>query len=85
MARSTDVPRWRMSSMARPIAAVEQDDGGGDEVEGCRTGLLILDATIMEAAEAVEGDGTCEAVACLALVQLGGDGTTQGGPRTSAA
>jgi hypothetical protein len=64
---------------AAEIAAIEQDDGGGDEVEGRGTGLLVLEAAVAEATEAMEGDGAGEAVARLALVQFGGDGAPQVG------
>src|SRR3546814_14840447 len=55
------------------IATVEQDDRCGDEVEGSRAGLLVLQATVAKATEPMEGDRSRQAVARLALVQLGGD------------
>lgn len=64
---------------AAEIATIEQDDGGGDEVEGCGAGLLVLEAAVAASAEAVEGDGTGKAVARFALVQFGGDGAPQVG------
>src|SRR3546814_10026288 len=53
------------------IATVEQDDRCGDEVEGSRAGLLVLQATVAKATEPMEGDRSRQAVARLALVQLG--------------
>src|SRR3546814_8766252 len=55
------------------IATVEQDDRCGDEVEGSRAGLLVLQATVATATEPMEGDRSRQDVARLALVQLGGD------------
>src|SRR3546814_5613367 len=38
------------------IATVGQDDRCGDEVEGSRAGLLVLQATVAKATEPMEGD-----------------------------
>jgi hypothetical protein len=54
------------------IATVKQDGSCGNEVERSRARLLVFKATIPEAAEPVEGDRSCQAVARFALVQLGG-------------
>src|SRR3546814_20598926 len=64
---------------APEIAAVEQDDRCGDEVEGSRAGLLVLQATIAKAAESMEGDRPRQTVTRLALVQFGGDRAAQSG------
>ena len=64
---------------ASEIATVEQDDGGRDEVEGRSSRLLVLQSAIAKATEPVEGDGPREAVAGLALVELGGDERAQFG------
>src|SRR3546814_3931794 len=58
---------------APKIATVEQDDRCGYEVEGSRAGLLVLQATVAKATEPMEGDRSRQAVARLALVQLGGE------------
>lgn len=62
---------------APQIATVEQDNRCGDEVERGRSGLLVLQATVAKTAEPMEGDRPGKAVAGLALVQLGSDGTAQ--------
>ena len=67
----------RFLNGATKVAAVKQDDRGGDEVERCRAGLLAFQATIARPAKPVEGDRTGSAVAGLALVQLGAKGATQ--------
>lgn len=59
------------------IAAVEKNDGGRDEVERCRAGLLVLQATVAKPPEPMEGDSAGQAVACLALVEFGGDRPAQ--------
>jgi hypothetical protein len=43
---------------ASEIATLEQNDGSGDQIERSGSGLLVFGATIPEAAEAMERDGT---------------------------
>ena len=58
---------------ATQIAAVEQDDGGGDEVKGgCAAGLVFV-STVPETTKAVESHGSGERVLRFALVEFGGD------------
>lgn len=55
---------------ARKVSRVPQNDGGHDELEaGCAV-LLVFVGAIADFAEAVNEDGTCQAVSGLALVQL---------------
>ena len=55
------------------IAAVEQNDGRGDEIERGGTRLLVFLATITEATETVESDSSRQAVAGFTFVEFGGD------------
>ena len=62
---------------ATEIPAVDKDDRSGDEVERGWAGLPVLQATVAESTEPMEGDCPGPAVARLALIQFGGNGAAQ--------
>ena len=55
------------------IAAIEENDGGRDEIEGCSPARLIFMATVPKAPQTMEGDGAGKGVSCFALVEFCGD------------
>ena len=55
------------------IAAIEENDGGRDKIEGCGSARLIFMATVPKAPEAMESNGAGKRVSCFALVEFCGD------------
>jgi hypothetical protein len=58
------------SDRAAQIAGVPQDDGGDEEIEAGSAVLLVLVGAVADFAQPMNEDGTRQAIACLALVEL---------------
>lgn len=63
----------QFSDRSAEIAAIEQDNRGGNEIEGRRPHLLIFEATIPEASQPMESNCARQAVAGSSFVEFAGD------------